>query len=638
MPPTKQSLTRALLSMGREAAAKVTATFDSWENDYTGFGTQQDKTTHARFVGGFTIPLEELSNLYHGDDLAARMVDVVPDEMLREGFDLDFGDPGLNAAVAEKLEELSADSKFADGIRWGRCYGEGAILIGADDGRPASKPLIPERARDINYLYVMDGRYLWPLTYYRDAGNPKLGQPETYSVMPNGQSGQALSIVHETRLVLFGGATTGQREREANQYKDYSVLQRAYESLRAFNAGWKAVEILLTDGHQSVFKMQGLAEAIGSGGEDAMRARLRIINLYRSVLRAIVVDAGDKEAGVGAEDFSRNSVTFSDIPNTLDRFMVRLAAAVQIPVTILMGQSPAGMNATGESDFRWFYDRIKSEQTRKLAPKIRRVTKVLLATKAWNYQPKQMLVKFPPLWTETPLNAAQTRKAIAETDKLRIDTGELLPEEVALQRTAPDGYEKDITLSEEGRKAREDLLAKELADFENASEPPAPSGGGFGDGGGFGGFDSTDGNEPKMDANAKDLLEQLRDEPRTVIAGGPRAGKSTLAARASERYGREVYGTDNLIEGNEHSAASAKAAEWLDRDGEWIIEGTTTPRALRKWLAANPEKKLDATIVWIGAPKLKLTPNQASMTKGVQKVWAEIEPELKRRGVKILAG
>lgn len=673
----KQSLTRALLEMGREAVSKIgVSQSDSWENDVSGFGTGLDKTTYARFVGSGLISLQELGNLYHGDDLAARMVDVVPDEMLREGFNIDFGDPGLNAEVAGKLESLQSDAKFADGIRWGRAFGEGSILIGADDGRAASMPLIPERARNINYLYVMDGRYTWPLTYYREAGHPKLGQPETYGVTPSGQSGQNMSVVHESRLIMFGGATTAAQERESNNFKDYSVIQRAYEALRAFNAGWKAVEILLTDGHQSVFKMQGLAEAISSGGEDAMRARLRIISLYRSVLRAVVVDAGDKEAGVGAEDFSRNSVSFSDIPDTLDKFMLRLAAAVQIPVTILMGQSPAGMNATGESDFRWFYDRIKSEQTRKLAPKIRRLVNVLLATKEWQAKPKQALIKFPPLWSEPPLAAAQTRKTIAETDSIRILSGELLAEEVAVHRSQPDGYESDVTITDAARKVRESVIADEMLkqtpdpsakdapnvelaptdiaavmtanearasqglgplEGENAQDgeltvaafkaknEPAPAGGGFG-----GGFDAAD----TMDA--KDLLEQLRDSPRTVITGGPRAGKSTLAARASERYGRPVHGTDNLVEDNDWSGASKKAAEWFDRDGEWIIEGTATPRALRKWLAANPGKALDATVVYIAEPKLKLSAGQATMTAGVKKVWAEIQPELKRRGVKIL--
>lgn len=458
-------LNRALAKLGRAGIDRLTSSFDSWENDVTGFGTGDDKTTYTRFMGGMLLSQQELSNLYHGDDLAARMVDVVPDEMLREGFTVDLGDVGLNTAVADKLEGLGIDEKLANGIRWGRGFGEGAILIGADDGRRSMQPLIPERARDVNYLHVMDGRYYWPLSYYREAGHPKLGQPELFGVMPPGYSGQPSAVVHETRLIRFGGSPTADQERETNQSRDYSVLQRAYEALRAFNTGWKSVELLLTDGHQSVFKMQGLAEMIGSQGEALAAARLKVINLYRSVLRAIVVDAGDKESGVGAEDFSRNSVSFSDIPATLDKFMLRLAAAVQIPVTILMGQSPAGMNATGESDFRWFYDRIRSEQTRKLSPKIRRLIRVLLATKNWQpkKQPAAITIKFPPLWTEPPLTAAQTRKTIIEGDAVLVTTGIALPEEVAQQRLKPDGYQAELVLTPEGVKVRQAVIGSEYS-------------------------------------------------------------------------------------------------------------------------------------------------------------------------------
>jgi phage-related protein (TIGR01555 family) len=470
-------LTKQLLSLGRKGLNGLSAQFDSWENDVSGFGTTEDKTTYTRFVGGAILSPQECSNLYHGDDLAARMVDVVPDEMLREGFSVDFGDVGLNQAVADKLEALVVDARFADGVRWGRGYGDGAILIGADDGRSADKPLIPERARDVNYLHVMDGRYYWPLTYYRDAGNPQLGEPEIFGVMPPGNSSQPLAFVHESRLIRFGGSPTGDQERAANQSRDFSVLQRAYEPLRAFNTGFKAVEILLTDGHQSVFKMQGLAEMIGLDGERLAQARLKVINLYRSVLRAIVVDAGDKEGGVGAEDFTRNSVTFSDIPKTLDSFMLRLAAAVQIPVTILMGQSPAGMNATGESDFRWFYDRIRSQQNIKLSPKIRRLLRVMLATKNWQAKPKQMVVKFPPLWTEAPLTAAQTRKTLIEGDTLMVTNGVVFPEEAALARLRPEGFETEIILTPEAKRARTAFLDDELAKLESGdtgeTEPPA---------------------------------------------------------------------------------------------------------------------------------------------------------------------
>lgn len=609
----RKTLTQSLIALGRKGLSELGAKFDSWENDVSGFGTSDDKTTYTRFVGPAVLSPQELSNLYHGDDLAARMVDVVGDEMLREGFTVDTGDPGLNAALAEKLDGLNADARYADGIRWGRGYGEGAILIGADDGRSAARPLVPERARDINYLHVIDGRYYWPLTYYQEPGHPMLGEPELFGVMPPGNSAQPTAIVHESRLIRFGGAPTGDQERASNQSRDYSVLQRAYEPLRAFNTGFKAVEILLTDGHQSVFKMQGLAEMIGLDGEALAQARLKVINMYRSVLRAIVVDAGDKEGGVGAEDFSRNSVSFSDIPKTLDSFMLRLSAAVQIPVTILMGQSPAGMNATGESDFRWFYDRIRSLQNLKLAPKIRRLLRVLFATRSWQATPKALTVKFPPLWTEAPLQAAQTRAALITGDAAGVTAQIWLPEEVALHRGKAGGYETEIQLSPEAARARAAMLAGEytaitpdpttkaadkpnvelaptdaasvikvnearaslglpalegedgeltLAEFKLKSAPAPGGGGGFGKPPGGGAARPFD--EPKLDGGD----DQPRDDDgRFAETEGSAAGKSdarrAARAKAQEHFDAQAKKVNDVARARGHSEA---ADRFLNRD------------------------------------------------------------------------
>jgi len=301
--------------------------------------------------------------------------------------------------------------------------------------------------------------------------------------------GQGYAVVHESGLVLFGGATTGSREREQNNSWDHSVLQRAVQPLAAFNTGWKAVELLLTDANQAVFKMSGLAEVLGAGGEEVMKKRMQMVDLCRSVMRAMVVDAGGED-GTAKEDFTRQSVSFSDIPATLDKFMLRLAAAVQIPVTILMGQSPAGMSATGDSDFRWFYDRIRSEQTRKLSPKIRRIVKVMLQTKQFNTKPEHVEIKFPPLWTETPLATAQTQKTILEGDAVASTNGFLVAAEIATKRFGEaNGFDSEILLTEDGKAARESELKGDLEDLSKPpyerEPPPAEAGGGFG--GGFGG-------------------------------------------------------------------------------------------------------------------------------------------------------
>ena len=463
--PPMHKMLAALTKFGSLAATR----FDSWVNPVTGLGTTVDKTTYGGIFPTRDLTDIELSSLYHTDDMAARMIDVVPQEMMREPFSVETGDPGLDETINDKFNSLDVRGALGDGIRWARCFGGGAVLIGADDGRDATKELNLDRVKDLSYLYPVDRRLLWPVTYYEEPGHPKLGRPEIYAVTTLGGYTYRSTHVHESRLLIFRGAPTGIRERQQRQGWDLSYLQRAFEVLRSFNTGWSSVETLLTDGNQPIFKMTGLSEAIASGNVDALTKRLQIVSLYRSVMRAMVIDADAKE------EFVRQNASFSEIPGVLDKFMLRLAAAVQMPVTILMGQSPAGMNATGDSDFRWFYDRIRASQMSDLAPKIRHLTNIWLRSKASPIKsakklPKAISVKFPALWTETPAVQAQREKTIADRDAVYIQAQVLLPDEVALARFRPGGFDDELRLSKDAITARENALKTDLAKLAE----PAP--------------------------------------------------------------------------------------------------------------------------------------------------------------------
>lgn len=447
----------------------------AWYNGVTGYGTTRDKTTYGSPVSSEVLGIEQLEALYNHNDMAARMVDVLPDEVYREGFSILTEDPELDEILQDKCDQLCVAERFADGMRWGRAYGGGAVLIGADDGNDASKPLKIERAKDIGYLYDLDRRQLLPHTYYTDFGNPKLGQVETYLVW--NQNGGAQILVHESRLFVFGGATTGRQERLLNSGWDLSILQRAHETLRQFDTGWKSVEILLTDAHQTVMKMSGLADIIAApNGLAAMQRRAMLTDMYRSVLRSIVVDSDSNES------VERQAVSFESIPQTLDKLMLRLAATAQVPVTILMGQSPAGMSATGESDFRWFYNRCESDRTRKQAPKIRRLAQLWFQTGAGREAIKgkkldNLTVKWPSLWTEPPSVEATRRKTIAETDAIQIQSQVYTPDEIALVRGRVDGWCKDVQLSDKAVKAREAAVASDLASLTAVDGATATEGG-----------------------------------------------------------------------------------------------------------------------------------------------------------------
>lgn len=447
---------------------------DAFYNEVTGLGTDVDKTVYTTVLPARRLLDLELSAVYHDNDIAQRAIDVIPDEIFREGTIVGTGDTGLDQKLADRLEELELTDRLADGWRWGSLYGGGACVLGADDGRNADEALVPDEADDLAYLYPIDRRQLWPYQYYEKWGHPRFGHPRTYMVTPYAPAmtgASAISIIHESRLVLFGGTKTGSLERAQYMGWDMSLLQRIFSVLRQFDSAWKSIEIMLTESNQSVLKMSGLAKLIGNeNGEAALLTRLRVMDLYKSIMRSLVVDAESGEA------YERQQVSFTDLPATLDKIMLRMAAAVPMPVSMLMGQSPAGMNATGESDFRWFENGIKSKQTRQASPKVRRIVDVMLRSKAWraNAQKRERItVTYPPLWKESPLEMASRRKAVIDGDVALITSQQVTPDKVALARLKAGGYDAEIVFDENERAAYEAALKADVEQI--ATGTPAGS-------------------------------------------------------------------------------------------------------------------------------------------------------------------
>jgi len=77
---------------------------------------------------------------------------------------------------------------------------------------------------------------------------------------------------------------------------------------------------------------------------------------------------------------------------------------------------------------------------------------------------------------------------------------------------------------------------------------------------------------------------------RIVITGSPMAGKTTMAGVVSRIMEIPVDHTDDYKD-LEWSEASNAVSLLLERAQDWIIEGVTIPRALRKWRMRYPESQ-----------------------------------------------
>lgn len=141
----------------------------------------------------------------------------------------------------------------------------------------------------------------------------------------------------------------------------------------------------------------------------------------------------------------------------------------------------------------------------------------------------------------------------------------------------------------------------------------------------------------KAEAEVKALTVEPPIPAKVVIVGGPRTGKTTLAIRlGAADQSRRVRHTDELIGKFAWGKDSEEVARWLDEPGEWVIEGVTAVRALRKWMVNNPEGRLDGVLVIsLPRPVVTQTSGQASTSKGVATIWSFIESQLRSRGADV---
>ena len=459
-------------------AAELVARLDSWSNALTGLGTLRDKLTYHKASLAPPLSDSELEALYTDDDICAKIIDKLPHDALRAGFALKLdADAAAQSATAstdvlEALKALDAGSKLREAWCWGRLYAAGAVYMGIDDGMDTSEPLDLTRVRSLKFLNVLRRTQLQIETYYDDVQAAKYGEPRSYRVYqiatsPLGGAGSASSgtrtdvVIHESRLILFRGPTTARYPAISGNYWGDSTLQRVYEAQKQCSSSWQSAAHLMTDASQGVLKLQNLIQMLTTGGEALLRKRIQMMDIARSVCRSILVDA-DKES------FERVATSFQGIPDLLDRFMMRVAAAAEMPVTILFGRSPAGMNATGESDTRAWYDTVAAAQRDVLLPRLEQLVRVVMAAsdgptngvvlEGW-------CIEFEALWQPTDKELAEAFKLNCDALVALVTAQIALPEEAAL-KLAHDGYFAELDVS-----AREAALAADLA---RLAEPPKP--------------------------------------------------------------------------------------------------------------------------------------------------------------------
>jgi phage-related protein (TIGR01555 family) len=381
---------------------------DGWNNVLVGLGGRKDKAIRTSYGTAVMLDDVTLFQMYLGEGLASRIVNIVADDSTREW--IYFPQENYRKQLTRALEVLKAEEVCNNAIRWRRLYGGSLILLGAMDGGSVDTPLREDRIKTIEYLKVIDRTCvdLSASEFDKDPSSPTFGKILKYRVRYEINNEYYNLDIHHTRVIEMKNdpipPTASSGSTQEQRYWGISSLQTIFEEVRDLGGITQSVANILYEFVMGKYKFKGLAQLMATGGEEKLIKRLQAIDMGRSIINAVVLDS--------EEDYSKDYATVAGLPEIIDRFMLKLSGSTGIPVTRLFGRSPAGLNATGENDLRNYYDLIEADQRNRLMPAIRRLVQVVARA---NGIKEDIEIEFNSLYQMTEEEKSQVAKLDAET-------------------------------------------------------------------------------------------------------------------------------------------------------------------------------------------------------------------------------
>jgi hypothetical protein len=546
------------------SSTKSLQTEDSFGNMVARLGNQDQRNqiSHSYYNLGPFISRNhiELEAMYRSSWLVGQVVDVVGEDMTREGISMHSEmKPDDIEKLQVSINEFDIWQSLCSTIKWARLYG-GAIAVMLIDGADYSKPLDVEKIRKDQFkgLVVLDRWMIQPsmgelvTEVCKDMGKPKFY--ETFggvTVFPEQK-------IHYTRVIRFDGIELPYFQKLFENLWGLSVVERMLDRLIAFDSATQGGAQLLYKAYLRVIKFKGLRQALANSGRDeqAIIKHVNYINMLQGLEGITVLD--------GEDEFDTHQYTFSGIPDLIQQFGMQVSGATGIPLVRLFGQSPAGLNSTGESDLRNYYDRIKKDQENQVRPQLGKLIAVMEKSRSGKNLPEDFQFSFKPLWQLSEMEKSQIATQDAQTQSTTFGSG------VTTKATAL----KELRQQSEITGRFTNITAEEIKDAED--EPPPGDleamlngmGGGPGAGGGGGEVpENPDGNEPLGGQNP-DLLNEKGKEKGDIPKTQDSVKKKIRFKDALRKLARKYLDADFKEE--EHPRANSG-----EHGGEFVKKGAS---------------------------------------------------------------
>jgi uncharacterized protein len=465
---------RAMEKRAVKDAKKGASTRDSFQSFALklGIGTDNPLSNSTYGFNPITRNRTLLEWIHRGSWLGGVAVDLVADDMTRARAEVSSQ---LKPEFKEQLSKAETSLGFWDVMHdtfaWGRLYG-GSLMVILIEGQDMSTPLrISTIGKgQVKGFTVLDRWMVDPsMGDLVSEPGPNYGEPRYYTVVADAPALRGTRI-HFSRVLRFVGVKLPYWQSLTENLWGVSIYERIYDRMIAFDSATQGAAQLVYKSHLRVLSIDSMREAIAAGGaaEQGLIKFVLFMAKYQGIEGVTLIDGKDK-----FEAHTHGAI--SGIAEALLQFGQQLGGALQIPLVRLFGESPAGLNSSGESDLRTYYDGINKEQNKHKEP-IR--TFYLCIGKSEGIPLGDNFdFKFSPLWQMTDEQKSEVGGRDTETVTKAFDSG-IIDRPMALKELRQSGRisgrwtnitDEDIKAAEE-EPVDPDEMAALQAQMEGAGE------------------------------------------------------------------------------------------------------------------------------------------------------------------------
>lgn len=340
--------------------------------------------------------MSQVEEFYHSNGLAKRIVDVIPEEMVSPGFQLNGVSD--NTKFQSEWDGLKLEPQITDALCWARLYGGSYVLAMVNDGRMLTSAA--KRGKPLESIVVYDYDSVSVAEEEKNPRSPRFGKPKMYTVKP--LNGGSDFNVHYTRMHYIDGERVTNKVRKLNKGAGGTVLNKSMiEAILDYDYSEYLATQLLKRKQQGVWKAKGLALICDDReGEYAARLRMAQVDANSGVGNTIGIDADDEEYTVINSDIS-------GIPEFLSAKMDRIVALSGIHEIVLKNKNTGGVSASQNTALQTFYKLVERKRNDDYKPLLEFLLQFIVTEEDFS-------VEFEPLSLPTDSEKADIFKKNAE--------------------------------------------------------------------------------------------------------------------------------------------------------------------------------------------------------------------------------